>query len=150
MRTYELVLVFDPNLENEQIESELKRVQDTLAADGMTRRWERWGKRRLTYEIRGRQYGYYALVAFDLNPSAVAELDRLVRINPAVIRHLLTELPAARAPEVDAEAVRTLGATVPASIPDGEIQPTGEAAIVEEVPVADEPVIEPTPEIEAE
>ncbi|MBI5059577.1 30S ribosomal protein S6 [candidate division KSB1 bacterium] len=149
MHTYELVLVFDPNLENEQIETELRRFQEIIAADGTTRRWERWGKRRLTYEIRGRQYGYYALAMFDLNTAAVAELDRLVRISPTVIRHLITLLPAARAPEIDAEAVRTLGATAPASIPDGEVAPTGEAAIVEELPV-DDIVPEPTPEVETE
>jgi small subunit ribosomal protein S6 len=149
MRTYELVLVFDPNLENEQIESELRRFQDQLAADGMTRRWERWGKRRLTYEIRGRQYGYYALAVFDLKAAAVAELDRQMRISPTVIRHLITELPTARIPEVDAEAVRTLGATVPPSIPDGEVAPTGEAAVVVEAPL-DEVVIEPAPEVETE
>jgi small subunit ribosomal protein S6 len=110
MRTYELVMIFDPALEVEQIESDLRKVHDAIGAAGTVRRWERWGKRRLAYEIKGRQYGYYVLVAFDAQPGAVAELERSVTINASVVRHLMSAVDPKRVPEVDAESVRTLGA----------------------------------------
>jgi small subunit ribosomal protein S6 len=131
-RTYELVLVFDPGLEVEQIENELRKVNDALANVGSVRRWERWGKRRLAFEIKGRQYGYYALVVFDGNPSTVAELERSVRINPSTIRHLITVVDPKRVPDVDAESVRTLGAapeTTPAIIPEEAPLPLVEAVV---------------------
>ena len=63
MRTYELIVVFDSSLEIEQIESELRKLQNLITrGEGLVRKWERWGKRRLAYEIRRRQYGYYVLV----------------------------------------------------------------------------------------
>lgn len=120
-RTYELVLILDPSLEIEQTETELRRYQDMMAAGGLARRWERWGKRRLAYEIRGKQYGFYALAIFDLKPELVAELDRQIRLNTNIIRHLLTTVDPSRVPEVDAEAVRTLGATVPPTLSEPEV-----------------------------
>lgn len=110
MRTYEAVVVFDPGMEVEQIENELRKLHEMLSAGGSVRKWERWGKRRLAFEIKGRQYGYYALVVFDVEPAAISEIDRNLRINASIIRHLVSVLEPGRAPEFDAESVRTLGA----------------------------------------
>ena len=139
MKTYELIFVFDSALEMGQIESEMQKVRDgVLAAAGTLRKWERWGKRRLTYEIRGKQYGYYVLVVFDLEPQKTAEMDRSLRHNPNVIRHLITVVEPKRVPEVDAEAVKTLGATqVVEAKEEGAVD---EEPIIASAVVADEAV----------
>jgi small subunit ribosomal protein S6 len=146
MRTYELVMVYEPGLEVEQVEADLRKLNDTLAASGLVRRWERWGKRRLTYEIKGRQYGYYVLAVFDSEPSAAAELERGVRINPLIIRHLVTVVDPRRVPEPDPESVRTLGAA-PGAAPEAvpiEVIPGVEPPL--DVPIdADE--IAPGPDV---
>jgi small subunit ribosomal protein S6 len=131
MRTYELVMVYDPALEVEQIETDLRKLNDSIATGGLVRRWERWGKRRLAYEIKGRQYGYYVLTVFDVEPNAMAELERSVRINPLVVRHLMTIVDPKRVPEVDHESVRTLGAApepVAASAP-ADVAPLAETGL---------------------
>jgi small subunit ribosomal protein S6 len=110
MRTYEMVLVFDPALEVAQIETDLQKWNDLITQNGLPRRWERWGKRRLAYELKGRQYGYYVVAAFDLNNDRAAELERSVRLNTSVIRHLITIVDPDRVPEVNEESVRNLGA----------------------------------------
>jgi small subunit ribosomal protein S6 len=111
MRTYELILVFDSGLEIEQIETELKKIQEIITRDkGLIRVWERWGKRRLAYEIRRRQYGYYSLVVFDVEAELVRELERTIRLTSSILRHLITIGDASRVPEVDEESVTTLGA----------------------------------------
>jgi small subunit ribosomal protein S6 len=149
MRTYELVVIFDPSLEMEQVENDLQKLNEMMTANGLPRRWERWGKRRLAYEIKGRQYGYYALAVFDMNRQQVSELDRWVRLNITIIRHLLTLVDPARVPAVDEEAVRTLGAGVAApevkpdeETPDALIEPAElEPDVLE--PIADD-FTEPT------
>ncbi len=120
-RTYEMVLVFDPGHEIEQLDTDLKKFQDVISDGGLARKWERWGKRRLAYEIRGKQYGYYVLCVFDHVPSAVAELDRLARINSAIVRHLMLQVPPAQVPEVDEESVRTLGTVAVVTPPPPEV-----------------------------
>ncbi|MBU0691283.1 30S ribosomal protein S6 [bacterium] len=117
MRTYELVLVFDSSLEIEQIETDLKRFKDIMTSEsGFIRVWERWGKQRLAYEIRRRQYGYYTLVIFDTAPSVIAELERIIRLTPTILRYLITVVDPIRAPEIDEESVETLGAARPGTI----------------------------------
>lgn len=123
MRTYEAVMVFDPALEVEQIEADLRKLNELMAAGGAVRKWERWGKRRLTYEIKGRQYGYYVVAAFDGAPAGVAALDRNMRIYSSIIRHLISVVEPGHAPELDAESVRTLGAapeSAPAPVAESE------------------------------
>jgi small subunit ribosomal protein S6 len=129
MRTYELILVFDPSLEVEQVENDLRKLNDMIGNGGLVRRWERWGKRRLAYEIKGRQYGYYVVTAFDAEAKPVAEIERSVRLNVAIIRHLVTLVDPKRVPEVDAESVRTLGAApeVPPAVPP--VEAVAEAAV---------------------
>jgi len=112
LTTYELVAIFDPNVEAEQVESDLRKIHDLISGHkGVFRRWERWGKRRLAYEIRHRQYGQYVLAVYDLETSETHELDRLLHLTPSLLRHLVTVVDPTRVPEVDEESVRTMGVT---------------------------------------
>lgn len=144
MATYEQVAVFDTNLEMELIESDIRKIHDYVVNNGgQFRRWERWGKRRLAYEIAHRQYGYYVLSVYDLDSKATKELDRMLRITPSLIRFLITRVDESRIPEIDAESVATLGAiaeAAPETLDVSDVKP-GEAIVVEEEavePLADE------------
>jgi small subunit ribosomal protein S6 len=129
MRTYELVLVFDSGLEVEQIETDLKRFKEIMTSEGgFIRVWERWGKQRLAYEIRRRQYGYYTLVIFDTAPSVINELERIIRLTPTILRHLITVVDPSRAPEIDQESVETLGAARPGKMNADENEDDSETA----------------------
>jgi len=45
-----------------------------------------WGKRRLTYPIKGNKEGFYATMAFKGLPAVAKEIERLFRINDKIIR----------------------------------------------------------------
>ena len=45
------------------------------------------GKRKLAYEINGLTEGDYTLIDFHADPANIAELDRVLRITDAVVRH---------------------------------------------------------------
>ncbi|MCB1059121.1 MAG: 30S ribosomal protein S6 [Calditrichaeota bacterium] len=110
MTTYELVLIFDPNVESEQVETDLRKISELITSHGGTfRRWERWGKRRLAYEIKHRQYGAYVLTVYDLPSAATHELDRMLHLMTTLLRQLVTVVEPDRVPEVDEESVQTLG-----------------------------------------
>jgi small subunit ribosomal protein S6 len=136
MHTYEAVMVFDPALEVEQIESDLRKLSDLMAVGGAVRKWERWGKRRLAFEIKGRQYGYYVVAVFDSEAASVSALDRNLQIHPSIMRHLISAVEPGRAPELDAESVRTLGAA-----PESAPAPVSEVIETETQSVEDEAVI---------
>lgn len=104
-RTYECVLVLDPGLDAEKTTGQLERFQDQiLHHGGVIRKWDRWGKKRLAYEINHKQYGYYVAVAFDAEPAAVRPLERYLRLSPVVLRHLTVLMEKRRIPAIDPSA----------------------------------------------
>ncbi len=104
-RTYECVLVLDPGLDADKTTDQLKKFQEQiLGLRGEIRRWERWGKKRLAYEIQRKQYGYYAVVIFDGESTVVKSLDRYVRLNQYILRHLIVLLEPQRVPPADPSA----------------------------------------------
>ncbi len=70
----------------------MKRIETTIAEGaGKVDNVDEWGKRKLAYEINGLTDGDYTLVNFHADPQNVAELDRVLRINDAVVRHMIVK-----------------------------------------------------------
>ena len=98
MRPYEVMVILDPTLEEDVIRATIGRVTDVIsAAGGSPGRVDRWGRRRFAYELGHRWEGYYVLVQATAEPSAMAELDRMLSLADEVIRHKVIRLPAAAA-----------------------------------------------------
>lgn len=94
MRPYEVVIIFDAGLEEEVIGTVLERVAETVRSrGGNPGRVQRWGRRRLAYEIAHRQEGYYVLMELSAEPAAVAELDRVLSLADEVVRHKIIRIP---------------------------------------------------------
>lgn len=87
MRRYELMVILDPNLEDRTVQPSLERFLGVVRDDGgSVEKIDVWGKRRLSYEIDKKTEGIYAVVDLDANPETVAELDRQLGLNEAVLR----------------------------------------------------------------
>ena len=92
MKAYELLFFVDPNLDPETRLAVMKRIDTTIAeGNGKVDNVDEWGKRKLAYEINGLTDGDYTLVNFHADPQNVAELDRVLRINDAVVRHMIVK-----------------------------------------------------------
>ena len=52
---------------------------------------DRWGKRRLAYQIKQYLEGSYALLTFRMAPGAARELERSLEISEDVIRYLMVK-----------------------------------------------------------
>ena len=94
MRPYEVMIIFDAGLEEEDIRAVTDRATATLQARGGTVvRVDRWGKRRFAYELKHRSEGYYVLVEATAEADAMAEMDRLLSLADQVVRHKVIRLP---------------------------------------------------------
>ena len=90
MRPYEILLVLQPDLEEEAIEAVLERLSGVITGGGGTLDNEdRWGKRRLAYEIDKFTEGFYVVIDFQAEPATAGELERIVKITNGVMRHML-------------------------------------------------------------
>ena len=89
MKAYELLFFVAPTISDEDRVAVMKRIETTIAEGaGKVDNVDEWGKRKLAYEINGLTDGDYTLVNFHADPQNVAELDRVLRINDAVVRHM--------------------------------------------------------------
>ena len=88
MKAYELLFFGAPTIEDETRLAVMKRIETTIAeGEGKVDNVEDWGKRKLAYEVAGLTEGDYTLIDFHANPANIAELDRVLRITDAVVRH---------------------------------------------------------------
>ena len=92
MKAYELLFFVAPTISDEDCVAVMKRIETTIAeGEGKVDNVDEWGKRKLAYEINGLTDGDYTLVNFHADPQNVAELDRVLRINDAVVRHMIVK-----------------------------------------------------------
>ena len=92
MKAYELLFFVAPSIDEETRAAVMKRIDTTIAEGaGKVDNVDEWGKRKLAYEINGLTDGDYTLVNFHADPQNVAELDRVLRINDAVVRHMIVK-----------------------------------------------------------
>ena len=88
MKAYELLFFVAPSIDEESRAAVMKRIETALA-DGTVDNVDNWGKRKLAYEVDGLTDGDYTLIDFHTNPENIAELNRVLRINDSVVRHMV-------------------------------------------------------------
>ena len=92
MKAYELLFFVSPSIDEETRAATMKRVGTTIAAgNGAIDNVDDWGKRKLAYEINGLTDGDYTLIDFHAEPENIAELDRVLRITDAIVRHMIVK-----------------------------------------------------------
>ena len=89
MRDYELLFVLDPTLEEEKKEALVETVKSVINAGGEAGEADVWGERRLAYSINKKNTGYYVVLPFKADADLPKELDRRLRINENVMRHII-------------------------------------------------------------
>jgi small subunit ribosomal protein S6 len=88
------MIIFNPDVSDEDLEAKLERTFEVLRDKGAeVGNVDRWGRRKLAYELDHHHEGYYALVAFEAEPEAAAELDRHLMLTDEVLRHKVIRLP---------------------------------------------------------
>ncbi len=93
MRRYEQVYILRPSLSEEQITTIIENTNQLIQDDGGTIIFlNKWGMRRLAYQIKKESQGYYVLCDFAASPEIVAEIERKFRIDDAVLKYLTVKI----------------------------------------------------------
>ena len=94
MRPYEVMVILEPALEESAVQQLINRSSEVLTkSSGTVNRVEKWGKRRLAYELNHRTEGYYVLFDVTSEPGPMDELDRSLRLTDEVLRHKIVRIP---------------------------------------------------------
>ena len=89
MNKYEIMYIVKV-MEEEQTEAVISKFENLVANNGgQVEKIDRWGRRRLAYEIKDTMEAYYVLMHFEAPAAAVAELDRVMKIADEILRHMI-------------------------------------------------------------
>lgn len=93
MATYECMFILRPDLTEEAVEAAITRLLGLIGELGGTvENVDRWGKRRLAYEINDLREGIYTIIKFHSEPGTTTELERNLKLAPEVIRYMVVKL----------------------------------------------------------
>ena len=89
MNRYEAIFVISPEADEEKIQSLIERMKGIIEENGSVENIDEWGKRKLAYEVKGFNEGFYVLMNFTADTAIPAEMDRVFKITDGIIRHMI-------------------------------------------------------------
>ena len=94
MRPYEVMVIFDAEVEEETIRSLVTRYTQLIEGRGaQLGPVDIWGKRRFAYELKHRWEGFYVVFQAKAEPAAMDELHRQLSLADEVLRHKILRIP---------------------------------------------------------
>jgi len=142
MRHYENLVIVKPTLTEEEIKNTIAAVEETLTSNGAEiKARDVMGMRKLAYPINKNERGFFQVIYYTMEPSAIAEVERRFRINEELLRFVTIKYDSKR--EVEAwnhlvEKTKKAVAPEAAEAPAAEAPATPEAeAKTEEAPAAE-------------
>lgn len=113
MYLYEILLIIDPRLTDEEVSQLSTRLQESVKELGAeVRGVDNWGKRRLAYDIKKQREGNYAVLELSAEPATLKEFERQLKLNESVLRFFSARVPArkrARSEKVPEKAPEVIG-----------------------------------------
>lgn len=93
MPFYETVFIARQDLNAAQVEDLTKLFTGIIEKDGgKILKTESWGLRALAYRIKKNRKGHYVLIESDTAPAALLEMERNMRLNEDLLRHMTIRL----------------------------------------------------------
>ena len=92
MRKYEVIFIVR-SLDDDATNAVIEKFKKLIVKDGGTiDNEDRWGKKRLAYEIKDQHEGYYCLFNITCDAACVAECDRVMKITDEVLKHMIVKM----------------------------------------------------------
>jgi len=91
MRKYEMMVIIDPELKEEEIKNNIEKLKEIINKNekGKIESIDEWGKRELAYEIKHKREGYYVIYYFESEQEILEDLKKELRLNKSFLRGLI-------------------------------------------------------------
>ena len=93
MRRYETVFIVKSSTGEDEITAIIDKVSSIITGDGGTvLKVDKWGLKKLAYLIKKESQGYYLLMDYAAVPDAVAEIERIFKIDDRLLKYMTLKL----------------------------------------------------------
>ena len=136
MRIYEIMFIVRPDVVEEDLDKLIAQFDGVVTSTGGTvQKADKWGRRRLAYEVKRCKEGQFILFTVECDPATIKEFERRLKVVDSVIKYMTVrvdeelkrlakikkkrELRAARRrkPAATASAPAAVPAAAPAPVP---------------------------------
>jgi small subunit ribosomal protein S6 len=93
MKRYETIYIVNPNLDADSLKEVVAKFSDIIEKlKGYIVKINEWGKKKLAYEVKRFDKGYYILVDFCGLPGTVKELERNLKLDDRILKYLTVKI----------------------------------------------------------
>ena len=91
MKKYELFTIIKPNLDNDEADKVVSRVEEIVKSlGGNVSSCDKMGRKKLAYEIAGFSDGFMVDQLISVPSDKITELKRQIKLNDSIIRTMFT------------------------------------------------------------
>lgn len=92
-RAYEIIVIVRLDVDEAAVNSTIDQIRGWIEgednATGTVQKLDRWGRRKLAYEINKQREGYYVMYNAEMEPSNLDELERNLNLSQNLLRYLV-------------------------------------------------------------
>lgn len=92
MRYYETIYILSPDISSEEKETIVKKLRGIVQKNGTIIKEEDWGKKRLAYPIKHKDYGNYIYMVYNASENTVHKLEQEMNLQSEILRFLTVKL----------------------------------------------------------
>ncbi len=93
MKKYELLSIFKPNLDAEEVDKLIEKLSSVITEfGGSVESVDKAGRRKLAYDIQKFRDGYFATTILTMPADKIAEFKRQLRLNDNILRTMFVEV----------------------------------------------------------
>jgi len=93
MKTYELMSIFKPNLDVEEIDKQVDKLNDLIVEfGGKTETIDKSGRKKLAYEIANFRDGFFVNIVLNIPADKITEFKRQLKLNDNILRTMFLEV----------------------------------------------------------
>lgn len=91
MNKYETVFIINNEIADNQKRQVISKVEECISTNGRITNVNNLGTKKLAYEIKKQQVGYFYLIEFNAKPSLICELERLLRSTEDILKSIVVK-----------------------------------------------------------
>lgn len=88
-KKYEMIVILNNDMTDEDIDKQLDKIKEVIAKEsGEVKNINKWGKRRLSFELKKSKKGFYVLIQFSCEPNLVQDIGQALKFVDGVERFM--------------------------------------------------------------
>lgn len=92
MKNYELLSIFKPSLDSEELDKVVDKISEEVKSyNGTVSSVEKMGRKKLAYDVQGYRDGFFATIVLSIPAETVVDFKRSLKLNENVLRFMFME-----------------------------------------------------------